>query len=126
MIVGLGIDWVEISRFSAAVARHGERFYSRVFTKSERADCRDRADAIQALAARFAAKEATMKALGTGWSDGVGFRHIEVVRHANGAPELKLHEGAAAAAERIGASRFHLSLTHQPSAAGAVVVLERD
>ena len=125
MIVGLGIDWVEIPRFSEIVARHGARFRWRVFTAAECEDCRGRADEVHSLAARFAAKEAAMKALGTGWSQGVGFRQIEVVRQPGGAPVLRLHDQAAVLAGQLQATRFHVSLTHQPGSAGAVVVLEK-
>ena len=124
MIVGLGIDLVETARLARILEEHGGRFEARVFTADELADCRRRKDRVQALAARFAAKEACMKALGTGWSEGVGFGQIEVVRSANGRPELRLHGVAAERARSAGAVRWHVSLTHQDGIAGAVVVLE--
>ncbi len=124
MIVGLGLDVVEIARFSEALRRHGDDFEDRIFTASEREACRERADRVLALAARFAAKEACFKALGTGWAEGVGFRDVEVVREDGKAPTLILHGEARRRAEALGAVRSHVSLTHQPGVAAAVVVLE--
>lgn len=124
MIVGLGIDLVEVARFADALGRHGDRFVDRVFTEAERAACGARADRVLALAARFAAKEACLKALGTGWAEGLGFRDVEVVRDGDGPPRLVLHGAAARRAEVLGVMRSHVSLTHQPGTAAAVVVLE--
>ena len=124
MLKGLGIDLVETERLRRALNAHGERFEKRVFTERERADCRSRKDRVQALAARFAAKEACLKALGTGWAGGLGFRQIEVVRTPGGRPVLRLHGAAAAQAERAGVTSMQVSLTHQPGSAAAVVVLE--
>jgi holo-[acyl-carrier protein] synthase len=120
----MGIDLVEVPRFAAALARHAGRLEKRLFTARELADCEGRADRVQRLAARFAAKEAALKALGTGWTGGLGFGQIEVERAENGAPHLLLHGAAAQRAEAIGASRAHVSLTHQPGVAAAVVLLE--
>ena len=125
MIVGLGIDVIEIARLADALARHGDHFEERVFTDGERAACRARGDRVLALAARFAAKEACLKALGTGWAEGVGFRDVEIVRVGNQPPQLVLHNEAARRAESQGVIRMHVSLTHQPGLAAAVVVLER-
>lgn len=124
MIVGLGIDVVEVARLASALRRHGDHFVSRVFTEGERAACDPRADRVLALAARFAAKEACLKALGTGWAEGLGFRDVEVVREGNQPPRLVLHREAARRAEALGVIRSHVSLTHQPGLAAAVVVLE--
>lgn len=124
MIVGLGIDVVEVIRLAEALRRHGNRFVDRVFTEAEREKCDARADRVLALAARFAAKEACLKALGTGWAEGLGFRDIEVVRDGNQPPRLVLHGEAARRAEALGVIRSHVSLTHQPGLAAAVVVLE--
>jgi holo-[acyl-carrier protein] synthase len=123
VIVGLGIDLVETGRIATALART-PGFEGRVFTAAERAVCAGRKDRVQALAARFAAKEACLKALGTGWSEGLGFLQIEVVRDGDGPPALRLHGAAAERAARLGVRRIHVSLTHQDSAAAAVVVLE--
>ncbi|HXV75195.1 MAG TPA: holo-ACP synthase [Candidatus Polarisedimenticolaceae bacterium] len=125
MIVGLGIDLVEVRRLAAALERHGGRFASRVYTARERADCATRGDRVLALAARFAAKEACLKALGTGWRDGLGFRQIEVTRGPTGAPRVRLTGAAAARAGQLGVDAIHVSLTHQATVAAAVVVLER-
>jgi holo-[acyl-carrier protein] synthase len=124
MIIGLGIDLVEVARLADALDRHGNRFVERVFTGAEREACELRGDRALALAARFAAKEACLKALGTGWAEGLGFRDVEVVREGNRPPRLVLHGAAARRAEALGVIRSHVSLTHQPGIAAAVVVLE--
>jgi holo-[acyl-carrier protein] synthase len=124
MILGIGVDLMEPARLERSLAEHGDRFEERVFTPGEIADCTDRADRAQALAARFAAKEACLKALGTGWAEGLGFSQIEVVRAENGRPEIRLNGRAAERADEIGVKSIHVSLTHQPTMAAAVVVLE--
>ncbi len=124
MICGVGIDLMETARLERALAERGDRFERRVFTPVELDQCRDRRDRLQALAARFAAKEACMKALGTGWSKGLGFRQIEVVRGEGGKPSLRLSGAAARRAEELGVVTIEVSLTHQPTMAAAVVVLE--
>src|ERR1044071_9181585 len=112
MIVAIGIDIVEISRMQEGCARRGERFRSRVFTEAEIAYCEGRASRLESYAARFAAKEAAMKALGTGWAEGVAWRDIEVFRAETGAPALRLHGRALERLGEIGARKAHLSLTH--------------
>jgi holo-[acyl-carrier protein] synthase len=124
MVRGLGLDLLETARVERLLASHGERFERRVFTELERRQCRGRADRAQALAARFAAKEACAKALGTGIAQGVGWKEIEIVRAEDGRPRLQLHGEAAALARRAGIDRTHLSLTHQPGMVAAVVILE--
>jgi holo-[acyl-carrier protein] synthase len=124
MIVGLGIDVMEVARIADAIRRHGDPFIDRIFTAGERAACDRRADRVLALAARFAAKEACLKALGTGWAEGLAFRDVEVVREANRPPHLVLHGEASRRAKSLGVVRSHVSLTHQPGIAAAVVVLE--
>jgi holo-[acyl-carrier protein] synthase len=124
MVLGIGIDLVETARISRAIAAHGERFEKRVFTDDERAACRGRRDRLLALAARFAAKEACLKALGTGWSAGLSLQQIEVVREKNGRPGLRLHGASAERARELGVGSVHVSLTHQSKVAAAVVVLE--
>ncbi len=124
MIVGLGIDVVEIRRIRELHLRRGERFCRRVFTPGEVAACLERADPAPALAARFAAKEAGMKALGTGWGEGVGWHDLEVVSAVGRPPRLQLHGAAAARAAALGAQMFHLSLSHDGGVSAAVVVLE--
>jgi holo-[acyl-carrier protein] synthase len=124
VIVGIGIDVVEVVRLAEALERQGDRFVEKVFTDGERAACASRADRVLALAARFAAKEACLKALGTGWAEGLGFRDVEVVREGNHPPQLVLHGEAVRRAEALGVTRSHVSLTHQPGLAAAVVILE--
>lgn len=124
MIVGFGLDVVETSRIARMLAQHGRRFRERVFTAAELAECRERRDEAQALAARFAAKEACLKALGTGWRRGFSFRDVEVVRTDGGAPSIRLGGGAAARARERGVRAVHVSLTHEPGIAAAAVILE--
>jgi len=114
-----GIDLVDIERVQQALERHGERFLNRVFTATEQADCAGR---VESLAARYAAKEAAAKALGTGLR-GFGFTDIEVIRSANGAPLLRLRGPALALAQSQGWHSFSVSLTHTPTQAAAFVIL---
>ncbi len=116
-----GIDLVEIERIQTAIARHGERFLSRVYTPTERQDCQTR---IESLAARFAAKEAAAKALGTGiWRHGVGWTDIEIIRDPqSGAPSLALHRAAAAHAQLLNLTEWSVSLSHDRARAIAFVV----
>lgn len=127
MIVAIGTDAIEVARIARAVdhPQWGERFRQRVFTTGEIAYCVKRARYAESFAARFAAKEAVMKALGTGYGDGVWWQDIEVVRD-RGRPILVLHNGARAQAETLGATRWHLSLTHTAGQALAHVVAEMD
>ena len=113
-----GIDIIEIERIQRAHERWGQRFLNRIYTESEREYCRGRA---QNLAVRFAAKEAAMKALGTGLK-GVGWKDIEVVRAPSGAPSIRLHGRALARAEVLGVTELALSLTHSKEYAVASVV----
>jgi holo-[acyl-carrier protein] synthase len=121
-IVGLGVDITEIDRIRAVMERFGDRFLQRVFTEREIAYCmRRRAPAIH-LAGRFASKEAAMKALGTGRSQQVLWRDVEVVRR-GGPPQLALHGGAARRANAIGAASSLLTITHSGNIAFAEVLL---
>ncbi len=113
-----GVDLIEIPRIARALERYGQRFLRRIFTAGEIAYCRERPPN---LAARFAAKEATMKALGTGVR-GVGWKDIEVVRQPSGAPTIKLHGRALSRAKRLGVCEISLSLTHSREYAVAFVV----
>lgn len=124
MIVGTGIDIVDIPRLRRILGRQGERFTARVFTPGEREYCLAHRDPVPHFAARFAAKEALMKALGTGWGKGVSWQDAEVVRTRPDAPVLALHGEAAALAASLGASAVHLSLTHADRWAAATVILE--
>lgn len=124
MIVGSGIDMVEIGRIQESVDRYGKRFLDRVYTASEQAYCLRKRMAAESLAARFAAKEAGAKALGTGISRGVSWLEIEVVREPGGRPTIRFHGRAAEFASRMGAGRAALSITHTGAFALASVVLE--
>lgn len=124
MIVGTGIDLVEIERIKRSVERFGDRFLDRVYTASEKAYCLRKRNAAESLAARFAAKEAGAKALGTGINHGVGWLEIEVVREPGGRPSLKFHGRAREFANRLGTKSAALSITHTGSLAMASVVLE--
>jgi len=125
MIVGTGIDIVEVSRIRRAVERHGDRFLNRVFTDSERKYCIGRRHAEVHLAARFAAKEAALKALGTGLSQGISWRDVEVGRHRSGKPELQFHNVAADVLDTLEAADIHISLSHTNIYAVALVVIGR-
>lgn len=126
MIVAIGTDAIEVERVQRAVdhPRWGERFRQRVFTAGEIAYCTRRRRNAESFAARFAAKEAVMKALGTGYAKGVWWRDIEIVRE-RGAPFLVLRGGAADRAAALGITRWHLSLTHTAGQALAYVIAER-
>jgi holo-[acyl-carrier protein] synthase len=124
-IVGIGIDAVDIPRVAQVLARFGERFLRRVFTSGEIAYCTCRRDPASPLAARFAAKEAAMKALGTGNAGGVLWQDIEV-RREDGPPRLVFHGGAATRAAEKGVTRALLTLTHSDSLAFAEVMLIKD
>jgi holo-[acyl-carrier protein] synthase len=122
IILGVGIDATDIDRIAETIQRYGDRFVNRVFTEAEAAYCRRHRDPVPSFAARFAAKEAGMKALGTGHSRGVLWRDIEVVRH-GGPPQLRLHGAAAGLFERLGGHATLLTLTHSRSLALAHVLL---
>jgi holo-[acyl-carrier protein] synthase len=124
-IIGLGIDATEIARVAATIERYGDRFLAKVFTAGEIAYCRRKRDAASSFAARFAAKEAAMKALGTGFSRGVFWTGIEVVRR-GGPPQLQFHAGAAARFAAMGATGSLVTLTHSRELAIAHVMLVRD
>jgi holo-[acyl-carrier protein] synthase len=124
MIVGSGIDLVEISRIQHSLDRYGSRFLDRVFTAGEQTYCMRKRNAAESLAARFAAKEAGAKALGTGISRGVSWLEIEVIREPGGRPSLQFHGRAGEVAQRMGARRSSLSITHTAAVAMASVVLE--
>lgn len=122
--LGLGIDLVEVARIRDLLARHGDRFKARTFTAGEIAYCEGCAEPAMHFAARFAAKEAAAKALGTGlWAEGVDWRDFEVVREASGKPGLVLHGAAHDHAQRQGVTRALLSLTHTRELAQAQVIL---
>ena len=124
MIVGSGIDMVEIPRIQQSLDRYGKRFLDRVFTASEQAYCLRKRNAAESLAARFASKEAGAKALGTGISRGVNWLEIEVVREPGGRPTIRFHGRAAEFAARLGVASAALSITHTGSLSMASVLLE--
>lgn len=124
-IVGHGVDIVEVRRIERLLSEHGERFLSRVFTPTERAYARGRARSAEHLAARFAAKEAVFKALGTGWGRGVSWSEVGVEHDAEGRPTLVLTGRAAQVARDRGADRWWISLSHTRGSALASVIAER-
>jgi holo-[acyl-carrier protein] synthase len=125
MVLGVGTDLMETKRIEVSIDRFGERFLERVFTTGEIAYCmRKKKNAAESFAARFAAKEAGAKALGTGISRGVTWKELEVRREANGRPTLHLSGRAAELAGAMGVRRMQLSLTHSRELAMAVVVAE--
>jgi holo-[acyl-carrier protein] synthase len=124
MILGVGIDLVEIHRIQDAVERYGERFLQKMFTRRE-LEVYAPGGPCARLAARFAAKEAVMKVLGTGWAQGVTWRDIEVVS-TGGRPYILLHGVTCAMAKKAGIATLHLSLTHSMDTAGAVVVADSE
>ncbi len=124
MIVGVGADLVQVQRVWELLERRGERALLRLFTPAEAARCRAGRHPPESFAARFAAKEAFFKALGTGWGRGGRWTEVEVVSAPSGAPSLRLAGTAAEVAEARGVRRCHLSLTHVEGLAGAYVVLE--
>ena len=124
MVIGLGTDLIEIERIEHSVARFGERFLERVFTPGEIAYCQAKRGSAESFAARFAAKEAGAKALGTGISRGVSWKEFEVRRQPGQRPELHLSGRAAEIAAALGVRRISLSLTHSREMSMAVVVAE--
>jgi len=124
MIVGTGIDIAEVPRIARSIERFGARFLERIFTEGEMRYCDAKANRVERYAVRFAAKEAAMKALGTGWNHGVRWRDCEVVRMPGGRPTMKFHGKAAEFAGRLGAKNISLSLTHTKEQAFAQVILE--
>ncbi|MGA2049577.1 MAG: holo-ACP synthase [Terracidiphilus sp.] len=124
MIVGSGIDLAEIERIRKSIDRYGNRFLNRIYTAAEQAYCLRKRNSAESFAARFAAKEAGAKALGTGISHGVSWLEIEVVREPSGKPTIKYHGRAAQIATRLGVTHAALSITHTADLAMASVVLE--
>ena len=124
MIVGTGIDIAEVLRIAESINRFGDRFLNRVFTEGEIRYCESKANRFERYAARFAAKEAAMKALGTGWNNGVRWRDVEVVREPGRRPTIKFHSNAADIAARLNTKNISLSITHTAEQAMASVILE--
>ena len=124
MIVGLGVDIAEVGRIKAAIERHGEVFLRRVYTPREIEYCERFKNKFERYAGRFAAKEAAMKALGTGWARGVRWVDVEVVRQKGGRPTMALAGEAGKVAERLGVKNIALSITHTETQALAQVIFE--
>ena len=125
MIVGTGIDLAEVDRIQAAIERFGQRFIERIYTPAEIAYVERKANRFERYAARFAAKEAGMKAIGTGWRHGVRWQDFEVLNLPSGRPTLKLHGVAREFAEALGVRDIWLSLTHTAQHGMAFVILEK-
>lgn len=123
MILGVGIDMIETARVAAQLEK-GNRFREKIFTAGEIAYCESKAHPSQHYAARWCAKEAFFKALGTGWRDGMEFAGVEVTNDELGSPALSLRGKALEVAQGLGVGRMHLSLTHLKETAAAVVILE--
>lgn len=126
MIVGMGVDIAETARIAQALRRHGERFSKRLYTAGEIAYCEQFKNRAERYAARFAAKEAAFKALGTGWGDGVRWLDVEVTHQPSGKPELLLTGRAQEIARTLGVTRTAVSLSHSGRYVVAQVIFESD
>ena len=125
-IIGLGVDIVETARIAELLGNHPERFLERCFTKGEQEDSKSTKRQLEHLAARFAAKEATLKALGTGWAQGIGWTDIEVIKEPSGKPTLRITGRAKEVAQNLGITTWHLSLSHISTHAVASVIAESE
>jgi holo-[acyl-carrier protein] synthase len=125
VIVGIGVDLAEVPRIRAAIERHGRRFIDRIYTPGEIAYVESKANRFERYAARFAAKEAGMKAIGTGWRRGVRWQDFEVANLPSGKPTLLLHGVAEQVASRLSVSNIALSITHTAQQGAAIVILEK-
>ena len=124
MVLGIGTDLAEVKRIRRSIEQYGNRFLQRIFTDAEQSYASKKANSAERFAARFAAKEAGMKAIGTGWRRGVTWKDFEVVNELSGRPTLRLSGVALQIAEKLGTKRISISLTHTAEMAFAVVVLE--
>ncbi len=124
MIIGMGVDIAEVNRIQVAIERHGETFLRRLYTTKEREYCEGFRNKYERYAGRFAAKEAAMKALGTGWRRGVRWVDFEVVREKSGRPTIRLDGEARKIADELGVMRIALSITHTAEQALAQVIFE--
>ena len=125
MVFGVGMDLIEVARIDKQVSA-GRRFVDRIFTEREISYCQGKKNSAQNYAARFAAKEAFLKAVGIGWQKGLAFKDVEVVNDSLGKPELVLHGKAQELVEKHHITNIQVSLTHLKEMAGAVVILETD
>jgi holo-[acyl-carrier protein] synthase len=124
VIVGIGMDIAEVARVRAAIERHGERFLKRVYTEDERRYCESKPNRYERFAGRFAAKEAAMKAIGTGWKRGVAWRDFEVRREPSGQPVIRFGGKAAEFANALGVRKALVTISHTCEQAVAQVLLE--
>jgi holo-[acyl-carrier protein] synthase len=124
MIVGTGVDLAEVPRIEASIARYGARFVERIYTPAEIAYVERKANRFERYAARFAAKEAGMKAIGTGWRHGIRWQDFEVANLPSGKPTLRFHGVAAQVALKLGVRNVSLSITHTKEVALAHLILE--
>ena len=124
MILGIGSDLAQVERIRKSIEQYGDRFLNRVFTDRERAYSSAKGNSAERFAARFAAKEAAMKAIGTGWRGGITWKDFEVVNESSGRPILRLTGIALQIAAAMGVERASISLTHTSETAFAVVILE--
>ena len=124
MILGTGVDLAEVGRIRDAIERYGDRFVQRIYTSAEIAYVERKANRFERYAGRFAAKEAGMKAIGTGWKRGVRWQDFEVSNLPSGRPTLRLHGVAAQLAEKMGVKAISLSITHTAEMGMAQVILE--
>jgi holo-[acyl-carrier protein] synthase len=125
-IIGHGIDLVEVSRIADMIAKHSDRFLERVFTQAEVAHSAGRKGQAEHLAGRFAAKEAVLKTLGTGWAEGIAWRDVEVAAEPSGRPYLRITGRAASLATEKGITEWHLSISHTEGQAMASVIAAGD
>ncbi|MGE5284739.1 MAG: holo-ACP synthase [Actinomycetota bacterium] len=125
MIAGIGVDIVDVGRIQGLLDRFGERFLRRVYTEAETSYAMSGANRAERLGGRFAVKEALMKALGTGKSNGILWRDVETLRGRSGKPEVRLHGQAARWAKLRGGDAVHVSITHDGGKAMAFVILEK-
>jgi holo-[acyl-carrier protein] synthase len=125
-IIGIGTDIIECLRIAQMIERHGELFINRVYTRHEIQYCQSRKMATQHFAGRWAAKEAILKAIGTGWRRGISWRDVEVLNAEGGQPAATLHAGALEAAERLGIEEVLISISHCRSHATAYAVAQGD
>ncbi len=124
MILGMGADLVEVGRIRKSIQQYGDRFLNRIYTPLEQAYCSGKGSAAESFAARFAAKEAAMKAIATGMGGGISWKDFEVSNETSGRPALHLSGAALSHAERLGVKRISISLSHTTEHAFAVVLLE--
>lgn len=124
MIVGIGVDIVEVDRIRASIGKHGERFLNRIYTEAEREYCDRMRDSAVHYAARWAAKEALLKAIGTGMREGVKMKDAQILKLESGQPTMTLDGRAKEIADGLGARKIHVSLTHDAGQSVAYVVLE--